>query len=227
MTRRPHITDYADAEMMVLDLANIIAGELGGVLAHEDRATLVVPGGTTPGPVFDALSAADIGWDRVDVMLTDERWVPEDDPMSNAGLVRRRLLTGRAAAATFLPFYTGAPHPDDTLAEVEAMLVPYLPAAVVLLGMGTDMHTASLFPGADGLAVALDPAAPVLAAIRVPGQDIWRVTLTARVLREALAVHLIVTGAEKRLALDRAAGLAPVMAPVAAISDVAQVHWAP
>lgn len=222
-----HLVEYADAEMMALDLATIIAGELGGVLRHEDRATLVVPGGSTPGPVFDALSAADLDWARVDILLTDERWVAEADPRSNAAQVRARLLVGRAAAARFLPLFTGATDPEDTLAEVEAMLIPCLPPAVVLLGMGADMHVASLFPGAAGLAAALHPDAPVLAVLHPPGQDLARVTLTAPVLRSAMALHLMVTGADKRLALDRAAALTPDLAPVAAILDVAQVHWAP
>ncbi len=221
MTARVDLVEYADAEMLALDLATIIADELAGVLRIEDRATLVVPGGTTPAPLFDALSGADIDWARVDVMLSDERWVPEADARSNAGLVRARLLTGRAAAATFLPFYTGAPDPDDTLAEVEAMLIPHLPASVVLLGMGADTHTASLFPGGAGL----DPAAPLLVVIDT--QDMLRVTLSARVLRAALAVHVMITGAEKRLALDRATGLPPEQAPIRAVLDVAQVHWAP
>lgn len=222
-----HLTEYADAEMMALDLANIIAGELGGALRHGARATLVVPGGRTPGPVFDALSAADLEWARVDVMLTDERWVPEDDHRSNAAQVRARLLVGPAAAARFLPLFTGATDPADTLAEVEAMLAPSLPPAVVLLGMGADMHIASLFPGADGLTAALRADAPVLAIMRPAGQDVARVTLTAQVLRRATSVHLLLTGAEKRLALLRAAGMTAELAPVTAILDVAQVHWAP
>lgn len=222
-----HLTEYPDAEMLALDLATIIAGELAAALRHADRATLVVPGGTTPGPLFDALSAADIGWDRVTVLPSDERWVPEADPRSNAALIRARLLVGRAGAAQFLPLYTGAPMPEDTLAEVEAMLIPHLPPSVVVLGMGADMHSASWFPGATGLAAALDPAGPMLAAIRAPGQDIARVTLSARVLRAGRAVHLLAVGVEKRLALDRAMRLTSDQAPVAAILDRAQVHWAP
>ena len=68
---------YPDREMLAMDLANQIAGELRAALSHQDRAALAVPGGTSPGPVFDVLCAADLDWDRVDVLLTDERWVPE------------------------------------------------------------------------------------------------------------------------------------------------------
>ena len=88
----------------------------------------------------------------IDVLLTDERWVPEDSPRSNARLVRERLLTGAAAAARFLPFIGDTATPEESLPALEAALAPHLPISVLLLGMGADMHTASLFPGADRLA---------------------------------------------------------------------------
>jgi 6-phosphogluconolactonase len=220
------LIEYADADMLAIDLANALAGELAAALMHEDRATLIVPGGSTPGPVFDHLCAADLDWGRVDVMLSDERWVPESDPRSNAGLVRARLLTGRAAAATFLPFYAGGDTPEPALADVEAMVAPHLPASVALLGMGTDGHVASLFPRGDNLRLGLDPAAPILVPMRAPGMEETRVSLSARVLRAALSLHLVIVGRDKRAVLERAAHLAPEEAPVAAILDDATVHWA-
>lgn len=215
---------YADMGQMAGAVAGHIAADLAVALADRGAATLVVPGGTTPGPVFDALAGAAIDWARVTVTLSDERWVPEGDARSNAAQVRARLLVGRAAVATFLPLYRDG-NPDDRLAEVAAALTPHLPATVVLLGMGADMHVASLFPGAE--ASVLHLGAPVLAMVRGQGQGLARVTLTLPVLRAARAVHLVVTGADKRAALDRAAGLTTGEAPVAGILDVAAVHWAP
>jgi 6-phosphogluconolactonase len=218
--------EYADAEMLAINLANVLAGKLTAALMHEDRATLVVPGGTTPGPIFDALCDADLDWSRVDVMLSDERWVPQDDPRSNAGLVRARLLTGRAGAATFHPFYAGGDDPEDRLSEVETRIEPLLPVSVALLGMGTDMHTASLFPRGDNLRLALDPAAPILVSMRAAGLACTRVSLSARVICDAMSLHLVITGDEKRTALERALTLPPEEAPVAAILNEAEVHWA-
>jgi 6-phosphogluconolactonase len=218
--------DYADAEMLAINLANVLAGKLTAALMHQDRATLVVPGGSTPGPIFDALCDADLDWSRVDVMLSDERWVPEDDPRSNAALLRRRLLTGRAAAARFHPFYVGGDDPEAMLSAVEARIAPLLPISVALLGMGADMHTASLFPRGDNLRLALDAGAPVLVSMRAAGLDCTRVTLSARVLAEAMTLHLVITGQDKRDALERAQALPPEEAPVAAILSEAEVHWA-
>ena len=93
------LLEYADEEMLTIDLANTLAGELRAALVHEDRVLFVVPGGTTPGPIFDALCDSNLDWSRVDVMLSDERWVPEVHVRSNTRLIRERLLVGRAAAA--------------------------------------------------------------------------------------------------------------------------------
>mgnify|MGYP002876695717 CR=1 FL=1 len=85
------LTEYPDAELLALGLADTLASELRMVLSHKERALLVVPGGTTPGPVFDALCDADLDWDRVDILLSDERWRPEVHVRSNTRLIRERL----------------------------------------------------------------------------------------------------------------------------------------
>jgi 6-phosphogluconolactonase len=219
--------DYPDQDMLAIDLANRLAGELENALFHNETVSFAVPGGTSPGPVLDALCAADLDWSRVHVMLTDERWVPEDHARSNARLIRERLLTSRAAAARFLPFYAPAAHPDDVLAEVTAELVPEMPLTVLLLGMGADMHTASLFAGAPELPAALAADAPVLVAQTPPSQEEVRVSLSARVLDGAISKHLLITGAEKRTALERALSLPPEEAPINAVLSDITVHWAP
>jgi 6-phosphogluconolactonase len=195
-------------------------------LDSHDRVTLAVPGGTSPGPVFDALCGVRLDWERVDVMLTDERWVPEDHERSNTRLLRQRLLTDAASSAHLVPLYAEARAPEDVLAEIELDIVPRLPLNVVLLGMGADMHTASIFPGADRLADALAADAPVLMPMRAPGAPEPRITITAHVLNGALAKHLLIFGAEKREALDRALTLSPQEAPIAAVLDDMTVHWA-
>lgn len=219
--------EYADDEMLAIGLANVLAGELTAALEHDDRVLFVVPGGSTPGPVFDALCDVDLDWSRVDVALSDERWVPEVHVRSNTRLIRERLLVGHAARARYLPLYARAADPDAVLAELEANIVPALPISVCLLGMGTDMHVASLFPGADNLEKALDPKAPVLVTMRAEGQPEPRVTMSARVLEGALSKHLVITGKAKRNALERARGLTRAEAPVRAVmDDHLTVHWA-
>jgi 6-phosphogluconolactonase len=217
--------DYPDRDILAIDLANQIAGDLRTILTHEDRAVLAVPGGTSPGPVFDVLCAADLDWARVDVVLTDERWVPEDHARSNTRLLRERLLVNRAAAARYLPLYADAAHPEDALEALAAVIAGEMPLAVVLLGMGADMHTASLFPGADRLLEALAPDAPILLPMRAPGAPEPRITLSARVLDGALRKHLLIFGQDKRLALEGAHRKSGLEAPINAVLNGAKVHW--
>ncbi|MEO0751522.1 MAG: 6-phosphogluconolactonase [Pseudomonadota bacterium] len=218
--------DYPDTDMLALGLAGRLASGLRQALDQKDSVLFVVPGGTTPGPVFDTLSAVDLDWSRVRVLLSDERWVPQDHPRSNTALVRTRLLTGNAAQAQMVPLYLDGATPHAALDRLTLAIAPELPIDICLLGMGSDMHTASLFPGAPGLEAALGADAPVL-SVQVPkGEPEPRVTLSAAVLRDANALHVVITGADKKAAIERAQGLAPEVAPVAALLDRAEVHWA-
>ncbi|EBA11762.1 6-phosphogluconolactonase [Roseobacter sp. CCS2] len=219
------LVEYPDSEMMMMDLADTLASELKNCLLVHDHASLAVPGGTTPGPIFDSLCAADLDWSRVHVMLTDERWVPDTSDRSNTRLLRERLLTSRAAAATYVPLYADAETPEEKLAELAQGLTPELPISVMLLGMGTDMHTASIFPGADQLDHALH-GDDLLVAMRAPGAPEPRITLSAQVLKSAMSRHMVIVGGEKRDALERARHLPPEEAPVAAILSGTTVHWA-
>ncbi|WP_432449971.1 6-phosphogluconolactonase [Aliiroseovarius marinus] len=222
-----NLIEYADRDMMMLDLADKLASELSSMLDHEDRVSLAVPGGTTPGPVFDALSAVDLDWARVDVLLTDERWVPETSPRSNTALLKSRLLVGHAAKARLVPLYGGTAQPEDSLADLSETVAALAPISVILLGMGEDMHTASLFPGADRLAEAMSRHAPPLMPMRAPGADEPRITLTAPMLNGALSKHLLIIGAAKRQALADALEADDVLdAPVKAVLSDMQVHWA-
>lgn len=221
-----NITEYADREMLAMNVANKLAGKLKSALSGNDRATFAVPGGTTPGPIFEMLSATDLDWGRVDVLLTDERWVGENDELSNSRLVREHLLTGHAAAANFIPYFREGLSPGEGASEVAPSLAAYLPLSVALVGMGDDMHTASLFPGDPSLPAALASDAPLLCPVYPESQPTARVTLPAHVLNGALNKHLVIFGNEKRAALKRAASLSPKEAPIAALLDDLEVYWA-
>jgi len=219
--------DYPDVDMLMLQLARQVSRDLRDALSRRDRVVFAVPGGSTPGPLFDLLSAVDLEWDRVDVIAGDERWVSEDHPRSNAAQIRTRLMRGHAASARMISLWRPLPAPADAMPEVNAAVEPLLPVDVAIVGMGADMHTASLFPGADNLAVALAEDAPAVVPITAPGVAEPRVTLSARVLKDAYALHVLITGDAKREAMERAAKLKPIDAPIAALLGQASVHWAP
>ena len=219
------LIEYPDSDMMMMDLANRLAGELESCLLQHEWASFAVPGGTTPGPIFDSLCAADLDWSRVHIMLTDERWVPETSDRSNTRLLKERLLVEREAVAQYIPLYAEAETPEEKLGELSATLERELPISVMLLGMGADMHTASIFPGADRLTEALT-GDDLLVAMRAPGAPEPRITLSAKVLKSAMSRHLVIKGADKREALEKARSLPPEEAPVAAILNGTTVHWA-
>lgn len=221
------LIEYADRDMASLDLAQSLAEDLETALAAHAIVSFAVPGGTTPGPVFDALCAADLDWSRVRVFPSDERCVPVVSPRSNAKLIGERLLQNRASAAQFIPLYVPAATPEEVIPDIESVLAPVLPISVLLLGMGADMHTASLFPDVDGLDAALDPDAGTLAVMRPASQPEARMSLTARVLNAAINKHLVIFGQDKRDALMKAQSLAPSEAPIASVLSGMTVHWAP
>ena len=222
-----NLIEYPDREMMMIDVANQLADQLSEVTRRGEEALFVVPGGTTPGPIFDSLSGVDLKWGQVRIMLSDERWVPESSERSNTRLLRERLFVDQAAAANYLPLYAQADTPEERLEELATAIRPHLPITVLLLGMGADMHTASLFPGADRLAEAMADDAPILVPMRAPGAPEPRVTLSAPVLAGAIHKHIVITGSEKREALRKARTLGdPMLAPVAAVLGGATVHRA-
>ncbi len=215
---------YPDRDTMMRDLAELVADQLRAAHASKDRATLAVPGGTTPGPFLSALSEADLAWRDITVLPTDERMVSASSERSNARLIRETLMQNAAASANFVALHE--PLIGSLADQVEAVL----PLDVLVLGMGEDMHTASLFPGAPELAAALADDAPVVMEITPPGQPEARLTLTAPVLRAASVIHILITGPEKLAALEAALADGPVDdAPVRAVLTApcpVTVHYA-
>lgn len=215
-------------------LAVEVVAALQQGLATRGAASLAVPGGRTPVPLFRALRAASLDWARVSVTLTDDRRVPVDDPASNAALVRAELLQGPAAAARFFPLHDGSSTAPDAAEGVWRSLqeMPW-PLDAAVLGMGEDGHFASLFPGNPQLPQALDPGAmPGCVAMQAPVAPHARLSLNLAALRQARRLFLLVGGAAKHTLLLQAAretvaGQWPVTALLALRHPVPEVYWAP
>ncbi|WP_337187802.1 6-phosphogluconolactonase [Phenylobacterium sp.] len=214
-----------DGAALAESAARGVEAALSEALASRGRASLVATGGRSPGPVYDRLRDAALDWSRVGVTLSDDRCVGAGDPASNAGLVRARLLKGRAAKAAFVPLW---PAPDPQA------LAPLLPFDAVMLGMGEDGHVASLIPGDPGLADALataDLVRPVPAGLGKP--PLARITLTLAPLASARRLFLLIAGEAKREVVVRAlAGEdltkdLPVARLAAGAGDRLRILWTP
>lgn len=222
----------ATPEQVAVALADDVAEVLATRLAQASRASLVVSGGSTPLPFFRALSEKALDWQRVDVLLADERWVSEDDPASNTRLVKASLLQGRAAVANYLSLKQPGATPLEGLAAVSTELANLaLPLDVLILGMGNDGHTASLFPDAPELADAMSAQCPDrVAPATPPSQSQQRITLTWPALRDARFTALHLKGQDKLETLKQAlASPGDVLAmPVRAfLQPGLNVFWSP
>ena len=204
-----HFHHAESAELLALDLAGFVAQRLREGLAIRGQALLVVSGGSTPMPFFKALSGMALDWSHVCVTLADERWLPADHADSNERLVREGLLQGAAAQARFLPLFNGAASPEAAQRVLDEALagLPW-PADVVVLGMGGDGHTASLFPHAPELADALaegeGPRCLPVAVPAPPNVPVPRLSLTRRALLDARHLVIHVTGASKLALIEQA-----------------------
>lgn len=219
---------------MFPQLANRIVVKLRESIAARGKASLVLSGGSSPLPLFERLSQTDLEWDKVDITLADERWVEPDDEASNERMIRTILLKGKAAKGNFIPLKTPFPTPEEGAeacqGNLEAMTRPF---DVVLLGMGNDGHTASLFPGGDRLSEALDPPEGRLCMpMNAPGAPQPRITLTLPALLQCRDLVLLCTGQGKQDTFKTARGNGPVEEmPIRAVlrqkKQGIAFYWAP
>src|ERR1700733_12839207 len=156
----PPATKFADSDAMARNLSDQLAANLRTAIAARGLASLVVSGGQSPIRLFELLRTESLDWSRVCIALADERWVEPSDPESNEKLVRDYLLKESAASARFIGLKNAAPTPDlGAVSAWETFARIPRPFDAVVLGMGDDGHTASLFPRSPNLLSALNPAA--------------------------------------------------------------------
>ncbi|MCP2040266.1 6-phosphogluconolactonase [Neisseria sp. HSC-16F19] len=221
---------YADAAAQAHGLALAVAALLRHHIARRGTAVLAVSGGRSPLPFFEALSQQSLPWDKVTVTLVDERWVAADDAACNGALVRGHLLQNHARAARWLPLLaedTPADffrQPEHITQSLEQALAAYVQPDVVVLGMGEDGHTASLFPQAPQLAAALAAdAAPLVHTTPVTAPH-ERIGMSAAAIAAAADVLLSIGGAAKQAVLQQALAAPSTAMPVGLVLGAPSVH---
>ena len=195
----PPTTKFADSNLLSRALSSQLAANLSTAIAARGLASLVVSGGKSPIKMFELLRAESLDWSRVCVALADERWVDPTDPDSNEKLVRDVLLKGPAAAARFIGLKNGAPTPDlGAVSAWETFARVPRPFDAVVLGMGDDGHTASLFPRSPNLPSAINPSAVAgCVGMWSPVAPHPRLSLNLSALLDSRRIVLLISGAQK------------------------------
>ncbi len=232
-----HFFDTRDK--LFSSLADFCTGRLKAALTSRNAASIIVSGGSTPEPLYTSLAHTSLPWEQVTVALVDERWVDTNHSASNERFVKRALLHDAAAQAAFIGMKNAA---DSAQAAVEEINARYAavpsPFDLMILGMGPDGHTASLFPDAEGLSHALDAnTKDICGAITahqsaVTGEHTERMTLTLHGLMQTRQIVLLITGDEKLKIYQQALradsyNKTPVSAVLQQQRVPVAVYWAP
>lgn len=228
-----HEHRFIDAATLAEALATAIQRDLQTAIAARGRASLVVSGGRTPRRFFNRLAALSLDWRKVVITLADERWVEIDSPLSNEQLVRRELLRDEAVSAQFIGLKSN--HVLSVGAETAWRALADLPRPfdVVVLGMGDDGHTASLFPDSPQLPDALNSSLPpACIALQAPVAPPARVSLNLAALLDSRRIFIHFQDAQKWAVYQLAKAPGPIEAmPIRALlrqpSIPVDVYWSP
>jgi 6-phosphogluconolactonase len=227
-----NIKEFENTSALDIALADEVAMYLKQSIDQQGSASLVVSGGRTPLGFFHTLSQQSLDWSKVVVTLADERWVDADHKDSNEKLVRENLLINNANQAQFLALKNSSETASEGCAELEKALASLNEFSVVILGMGDDGHTASLFPGSTTLDTGLDMHSG-LNCIAVTPLDAphERMSLTLPRLLNCNFLVVHISGSNKQKVLQQAqAGTSITELPIRSIlqQDISPVtvYWA-
>jgi len=228
-----HVFESRDA--MVAALKAVTTEQLLKGLLKNGKASWAVSGGSTPAPLFEAMSREGLDWSRIQVALVDERWVDAAHPRSNEAFMKGALAKGHSAKARFVGMKTPHDSPSEAVEAVnDRFSAVAQPFDSILLGMGPDGHTASFFPAAQGLEEAMDPGGNkicvALTANRsdVTGDEVDRMSLSVPTIVAAKQVVLMITGDEKKRVLEEALDPSSNL-PIGRLARLTpiDVYWAP
>jgi 6-phosphogluconolactonase len=235
------VTEYLfkKREEMIAALEAVCVSALKDAIESRGEATFMVSGGSTPEPLYKSLSHTDLDWSSVYIALVDERWVDFEHEKSNEAFTVKHLIQNKAAAANLIGMKNTAATAQEGLDDCEANYQQLAqPFDITILGMGSDGHTASLFPHSQGLVPALNPdsselcAAIIATQSEVTGVITERMTLTLAGLMRSKRLLLLITGDEKLAVLRQAqAGSDVNQMPIRAVLQQqlvpVDVYWAP
>ncbi|TWX73821.1 6-phosphogluconolactonase [Colwellia sp. C1TZA3] len=226
------INEFEQRQLLDESLADKVAALLTAALESKGKASIAVSGGSTPKGFFQALSKKKLAWQAITITLADERWVDIDSSDSNTKLVHEYLMQNEAVKAKFFHLKQGETLSDETLADLNlAANQQLLPLDILILGMGEDGHTASLFPCSDEIAQCLAKDSQALLKVTPKTAPHQRISFSFAALAQSKNTFLHISGTSKKQVLAKAiAGQAckemPIRAFLQAPDINTQVYWA-
>jgi 6-phosphogluconolactonase len=197
------IVEFESKEKMFESLCSKIIEDLKEANNSNGTATLLVSGGSTPKPLFQLLNQCELDWEKVTVGLVDERYVNNTSEFSNENLVCNNLITNFAKKATFVPMVFNSEDENLNLEMVKKSYKVFENPTVVLLGMGDDGHTASIFPNDEASNLA-NSTSELIAITNAPNHPKRRITCSTSLLKNAKHTYLLFTGENKKVVLEEA-----------------------
>ena len=220
---------FGDAHAHSLALCQALQASLQDLLARQARVVLALSGGQSPRAMMALLSQADLDWSRVTVQWVDERLLTRHHPDSNSELIESVLLQNQAAQAQWhncLPRPQGEARVLDDAeqqAVLQAALMTYQTPDVVVLGMGMDGHTASLFADAPQFAAAMDRhQVQPLMIVEPPSAPYARISMTLAAILQAKTLYIAAYGAQKQALLQQALLTEEALLPITWVLQEAQ-----
>ena len=198
------LNQFTDTATLNQDFARRLVTILQQAISERGAAYLVVSGGKTPQALFNTLSQTDLAWDKVTVLLADDRWLDDSQQDSNERLVKATLLQNKASAARFISLYANTASAFDGAAQVLPRVAALPAFDAVILGMGEDGHTASLFPCSEQIRAGLAEDAPAVLAVQPATAPYQRMSLSLPRLLNSRHIFLHLVGANKLTVLEKA-----------------------
>lgn len=224
---------FENRGQLAVNLTDEIISRLSQAIDEKGQALLAVSGGSTPKQLFKELSTRALAWDKVVVVLVDERYVSPDDPRSNEKLVRENLAVGEASAVNILGFWMDDYAIHEAMNALDNKLQNMNNFDVVILGMGLDGHTASFFPDGNNLTEAINPScSKAILDMEAKGAGEPRLTITLPQIMKAHFHVLHIEGDEKHKVLQQAMSektdqILPIRSVVEAVELPIHLYWAP
>ncbi len=198
---------FDNREQLIDALSQFVLNELKSGIENRGGASMLLSGGTTPGPLYEKMSNAELDWKKVWFAPTDERWVEPDHQDSNELLIRKTLLIKNAKDANYIGLKSIGNIPEEGMDATEQRLSELpLPLDIVLLGMGEDGHFASLFPNLPDTKIAMDENCKTLChPIKRGESDVDRMTISYNGILQSRQVVILFFGSKKLDVLETAA----------------------